>query len=33
VHERDEQEPPAAIAIDVARRRLNIYLQKLPERW
>ena len=33
VHERDDQEPPAAIAIDVARRFLNIYLQKLPERW
>jgi hypothetical protein len=33
VHERDDQEPPPAIAIDVARRRLNIYLQKLPERW
>ena len=33
VHERDDQGPPAAVAIDVARRRLNIYLQKLPERW
>jgi hypothetical protein len=33
VHERDDREPPAAIAIDMARRRLNIYLQKLPERW
>jgi hypothetical protein len=33
VHERDDQEPPPAIAIDVARRRLNVYLQKLPERW
>jgi hypothetical protein len=33
VHERDDLEPPAAVAINVARRRLNIYLQKLPERW
>jgi hypothetical protein len=33
VHERDDQDPPAAVAIDVARRRLNTYLQKLPERW
>ena len=33
VLERDDQEPPPAIAIEVARRRLNIYLQKLPERW
>ena len=24
VHERDDQEPPAGVAIDVARRRLNI---------
>lgn len=33
VHERDDQDPPAAIPIVVARRRLNTYLQKLPERW
>lgn len=33
VHERDDEEPPAAIPIDVARRRLNTYLQKLPARW
>lgn len=33
VHERDDMEPPDAVAIEVARRRLNIYLQKLPERW
>ncbi len=33
VHERDDREPPAAVAIDVIRRRLNIYMQKLPERW
>jgi hypothetical protein len=33
VYERDDQEPPAAIAIDVAPCRLNIDLQKRPERW
>jgi hypothetical protein len=33
VHERDDPGPPTAVAIDAARRRLNIYLQKLPERW
>ncbi len=33
LHERDDPAPPAAVAIDAARRRLNIYLQKLPEHW
>lgn len=33
VHERDDPEPPAAIKIKEARRRLNIYLQRLPESW
>ena len=33
VHERDDPEPPAPVSIGISRRRLNIYLQKLPERW
>lgn len=33
VHERDVDPPPTAIAIVLARRRLNTFLQKLPERW
>jgi hypothetical protein len=33
VHERDEQAPPAAIAIEVARKRLNTLLHCLPIQW
>lgn len=33
VHERDDGDPPPRAAIDLARRRLNTFIQKLPERW
>ncbi|HLN33586.1 MAG TPA: hypothetical protein VK395_38020 [Gemmataceae bacterium] len=33
VHERDDQAPPAAVAIEVARTRLNTLLHCLPIQW
>ncbi len=33
VHERDDQAPPAAVAIEVARKRLNTLLHCLPIHW
>ncbi len=33
VHERDDQDPPHEIAIDVARTRLNTLLHCLPINW
>lgn len=33
VHERDDVAPPPIVGIEVARRRLNTFLQALPERW
>ena len=33
VHERDDQDPPDEIAIDVARTRLNTLLHCLPINW
>jgi hypothetical protein len=33
VHERDEVDPPDAVAIDVARKRLNTLLGCLPDTW
>ena len=33
VHERDVVAPPSVVLIEAARRRLNCFLQALPERW
>ena len=33
VHERDDHTPPTAVAIEVARRRLNTLLHCLPVQW
>lgn len=33
VHERDNQTPPAAVAIEAARKRLNTLLHCLPIQW
>jgi hypothetical protein len=33
VHERDDQSPPAAVAIEAARKRLNTLLHCLPIQW
>jgi hypothetical protein len=33
VHERDDQDPPDRVAIDVARTRLNTLLHCLPIKW
>jgi hypothetical protein len=33
VHERDDQDPPDKVAIDLARTRLNTFLHRLPINW